>query len=266
MICQKCGLKNKDTAQFCASCGTKLPEPVVTYVAPPAPPTPPTPPVNMMPVQNKKSSGKKGLIITLCIVLSVLIVGGGVGGYFIYDNNKKVAAQEAIDREAAQSVSNLIASIGNVSLTSGDIIVSARAQYDALTEAQQSYVQNSTDLVKAETIYKQLQDQKAAEEKAAADAAAKEKEEQERIAAEAKAKEEAAKRTLVVPSYSSYYGTYQVNTPGSTLVMRYGPSKDYDKILNIPHGTYISVYGQSGEWAYVSYDYKNGWVNINYLY
>ncbi|MDO4608216.1 MAG: zinc-ribbon domain-containing protein [Clostridia bacterium] len=263
MICQKCGLQNKDTAQFCAACGAKLPEPAVTYVAPPAPTTPPA---NMMPVQNQKSGGKKGLIITLCIVLSVLIVGGGVGGYFIYDNNQKAAVQEQIDREAATAVSNLIASIGNVSLASGDAIVSARAQYDALTDDQQVYVQNATDLIKAEAVYKQLQDQKAAEEKAAADAAAKEKAEQDRIAAEAKAKEEAAKRTLVVPSYSSYYGAYQVNTPGSTLVMRYGPSTDYAKILSIPHGTYISVYGQSGEWAYVSYNHKNGWVNTNYLY
>ncbi len=263
MICQKCGLKNKDTAQFCAACGAKLPEPVVTYVAPP---TPPTSPVNVMPVQNKKSGGKKGLMITLCILLSVLIVGGGVGGYFIYDNNKKAAIQEEIDREAAQAVSNLIASIGNVSLTSGDVIVSVRAQYDALTEDQQSYVQNSTDLVKAEAVYKQLKDEKEAQDKAEAEAAAEAKAEQDRIAAEAKAQEEAAKRTLVVPSYSSYYGMYMVNTPGSTLVMRYGPSTDYDKILNIPHGTEIAVYSQSGEWAYVSYNHKNGWVNINYLY
>ena len=54
--------------------------------------------------------------------------------------------------------------------------------------------------------------------------------------------------------------------PEAYKICIYGPSTSYNKILTVPYGTYLDVYGWSGEWAYVSYSGKNGWVNSNYLY
>ena len=190
-------------------------------------------------------------------VVIVLVLGcGGVFGVVYYQNQQTEAAMAEKDREAAQEVANMIASIGEVSLGSGDAITKARSHYDVLTEEQKAYIPNLAELTAAEQKYDELKaDQQAKEE-----AEAKAKAEKEAAAA-------AQKSTLVLPTNNSYYGCYQVITQsGDGLVLRYGPSTSYNKILTVPYGTYLDVYGWSGEWAYVSYGGKNGWVNSNYLY
>lgn len=207
-------------------------------------------------VDEKAKKKRRNMIIALVAVIVLVLGCGGVFGVVYYQNQQAEASMAEKDREAAQEVANMIASIGEVSLGSGDAITKARSHYDVLTEEQKAYIPNLAELTAAEQKYDELKaDQQAKEE-----AEAKAKAEKEAAAA-------AQKSTLVLPTNNSYYGCYQVITQsGDGLVLRYGPSTSYNKILTVPYGTYLDVYGWSGEWAYVSYGGKNGWVNSNYLY
>ncbi len=76
------------------------------------------------------------------------------------------------DREAADTVEALIAAIGTVELTKEDVIVSARAAYDALSDSRKAMVSNYATLTAAEEKLQQLKDEaaQAAADQAAADA------------------------------------------------------------------------------------------------
>lgn len=74
------------------------------------------------------------------------------------------AEQERIDRAAAAAVDNLIDAIGEVTLKSKQAIETARAAYDNLTPTQKTYVTKLDTLTAAETAYKALVDQKAADD------------------------------------------------------------------------------------------------------
>ncbi|MGN0171971.1 MAG: SH3 domain-containing protein, partial [Acutalibacteraceae bacterium] len=85
--------------------------------------------------------------------------------------------------------------------------------------------------------------------------------------AEAEAMEAAAEDSLVMPAAVSYCGHYKVVTKDidSGLYQRQGPSMDDSIIAFLKNGTVVPVYAWSGEWAYISYNNKNGWVNSRYL-
>ena len=74
------------------------------------------------------------------------------------------AEQERIDRAAAAAVDSLIDEIGDVTLESKQAIETARAAYDNLTPTQKTYVTKLNTLTAAETAYKALVDQKAADD------------------------------------------------------------------------------------------------------
>ncbi len=74
------------------------------------------------------------------------------------------AEQERIDRAAAAAVDSLIAEIGDVTLDSKQDIETARAAYDNLTPTQKTYVTKLNTLIAAEAAYKNLVDQKAADD------------------------------------------------------------------------------------------------------
>lgn len=208
---------------------------------------PNVPPAAPPPPADKK---KKTLIVAVVAAALVLVACIGIFGFVLFQDRQ----DDARDQAAAQEVVAMIAAIGDVSLGSNDAIINARSHYDALTAAQKEYVTNYATLTASEQKYQQM--------KAEADAEAAAEAQRE---AEEKARKEAAKSTLVIPAYDSYYGEYMV-TADSGLVLRYGPSKDYNKIVTMPYGTWVSVYAWSGEWAYVSYNGKQGWCNGQYLY
>ena len=74
------------------------------------------------------------------------------------------AEQERIDRAAAAAVDSLIDEIGDVTLDSKQAIETARAAYDNLTPTQKTYVTKLNTLTAAEAAYKNLVDQKAADD------------------------------------------------------------------------------------------------------
>ena len=74
------------------------------------------------------------------------------------------AEQERIDRAAAAAVDSLVDEIGDVTLDSKQAIETARAAYDNLTPTQKTYVTKLDTLTAAETAYKNLVDQKAADD------------------------------------------------------------------------------------------------------
>lgn len=79
-----------------------------------------------------------------------------------------LVAQSAADQAAAQTVIDLIAAIGDVTLESGDAILAAEAAYGELTPAQQALVTNYNVLTAARAAYDALI--KAQADQAAADA------------------------------------------------------------------------------------------------
>lgn len=74
------------------------------------------------------------------------------------------AEQERIDKAAAAAVDSLIDEIGDVTLDSKQAIETARAAYDNLTPPQKTYVTKLNTLTAAEAAYKNLVDQKAADD------------------------------------------------------------------------------------------------------
>ena len=201
---------------------------------------PPVPP-------KKKANG----VLIAVIAAAVLLVGClGVFGYFVISDRQEAVAQEEADQSAAQHVRDLIAAIGAVSLGSGDAIVAARSAYDALTTDQKDLVTNYSALTTAEKDYQELV---AAEEDRKAEEARQ------------KAEEERVKSTLVSPGMTEYCGDFMI-TADSGLVLRYGPSQSYNKIVTMPYGSWVDVWAWSGEWAYVSYLNYEGWCNASYLW
>lgn len=90
-------------------------------------------------------------------------------------NTKETEFAIQADKDAAQVVSDQIQAIGEVTLDSESVIVSARTAYDALTDSQKQYVTNAQLLTEQEselTALKQAAaDQAAAEAEAAAQTA-----------------------------------------------------------------------------------------------
>lgn len=74
------------------------------------------------------------------------------------------AEQERIDKAAAAAVDSLVDEIGDVTLESKQAIETARAAYDNLTPTQKTYVTKLNTLTAAEAAYKNLVDQKAADD------------------------------------------------------------------------------------------------------
>ena len=74
------------------------------------------------------------------------------------------AEQERIDKAAAAAVDSLVDEIGDVTLDSKQAIETARAAYDNLTPTQKTYVTKLNTLTAAEAAYKNLVDQKAADD------------------------------------------------------------------------------------------------------
>ena len=111
----------------------------------------------------------------------------------LVDNYEKLtAAEEAytalVDAAAAKAVDDLIDTIGEVTLESGDAIKAARAAYDALTDTQKELVKNYEKLLAAEELYEELTASAAAIAQKAAEEA---KQAQEEAEAAQKAAEEA---------------------------------------------------------------------------
>ena len=101
-------------------------------------------------VDEKAKKKRRNMIIALVAVIVLVLGCGGVFGVLYYQNQKEEAAKAEQDREAAQEVANMIASIGEVSLGSDDAITKARSHYDVLTEEQKAYIPNLADLTAAE--------------------------------------------------------------------------------------------------------------------
>ncbi len=121
--CENCGQMVSDKASKCPKCGCPIVKrPVVVTPTPTPTPTPkvekPIAPAQQAPAQS--SSHIKAIIITVCIVL--LLVCGGVGGYFYYNN---IYLPQKIDKEAPRYYT-----FGNVMLRSSQI---AGVDYNKIT-------------------------------------------------------------------------------------------------------------------------------------
>ncbi|MBQ6809812.1 MAG: SH3 domain-containing protein, partial [Firmicutes bacterium] len=199
---------------------------------------------------------------------------------------------DKIDNEtAAQEVMDLIDDIGTVTADSGDEIADARSAYDDLTSGQKDLVTNYSKLTDAEQDYLQVCDQASADEVRnmiasigvvtinsgdeiddAFDAYNALTIDQKELVTnystllEAKSTYDGIKSTLVVPNYNIFDWTYYWVTAQSGLVLRYGPSTDYNKIVTMPYDSTVEVYAWDGNWAYVWYDGQWGWCNGDYLW
>lgn len=94
MFCPYCGHEVPNTMKFCPMCGKQLPAPQAAPVQPAAPAAPADSvpaqpaPVQAAPAANTAPAPKKkktGIIITAA-VLSVVLIGAAVGGYFLLRN------------------------------------------------------------------------------------------------------------------------------------------------------------------------------------
>lgn len=108
-------------------------------------------------------------------------------------------------RQQAQTVSQAIATIGEVTLDSESTIAAAREKWDGLPEEAKQFVTNSDTLTQAETTLQSLKDQKAAEEAAAAEAARQQEEQR-------KQQEQQPKNTPTAPTAPASTETYILNT------------------------------------------------------
>lgn len=82
-------------------------------------------------------------------------------GKALVDHAKLTSAESAINvliaqREAASSVDTLIEAIGTVTKNSGSAIITARAAYNALSDAEKAYVEKLDTLIAAENAYAEL--------------------------------------------------------------------------------------------------------------
>lgn len=208
---------------------------------------PVTPPVN----QNVQKKNKLLIGVLICVI--ALILGSGAAlCYKFYTGNQDAKAQMEADENSAQQVETMIASLGTVTLDSEKAINDARFAYDSLTEEQKKLVTNETTLVTAETRLAELikieTEEQAAKEKAKEEAAAAEK----------------AKKSTLVTVQNQYYLDCWVSANGG-LNLRYGPGKNFNVIVLIPDGSYVTAYADQGSWAFVEYNGRQGWVNSAYL-
>jgi N-acetylmuramoyl-L-alanine amidase len=56
-----------------------------------------------------------------------------------------------------------------------------------------------------------------------------------------------------------------VNTDGSNLNLRAKPSTDSDILASIPDGSEVRIYGETGNWYIVSYNWQNGYVSKDFV-
>jgi endoglucanase len=71
---------------------------------------------------------------------------------------------------------------------------------------------------------------------------------------------------LVKPDFESTSGLHgHVDSPEG-LNMRYGPGTEYDVIMTLADKTEVIEKGWSGEWVYIEYNGKNGWINSKYFW
>lgn len=118
-------------------------------------------------------------------------------------------------RQQAQSVSQAIGTIGEVTLDSEPTIAAAREKWNELPEEAKQFVTNSETLTQAETALQSLKDQKAAEEAAAAEAARQQEEQRKQQEQQAQRQQPAAqqpKNTPTAPSAPASTETYILNT------------------------------------------------------
>ena len=67
--------------------------------------------------------------------------------------------------------------------------------------------------------------------------------------------------TLQQPKDKEYYQIVKQYRTSKDTPLRFGPSNDYAAQANLPAGTSLSCYGQSGKWYYVLYNNTTyGWV------
>ena len=72
-------------------------------------------------------------------------------------------------------------------------------------------------------------------------------------------------KKLVEPENVVDYGYHGTVTAKSGLMFRYGPGTEYEAIDKILYGTEVAEEGWSGEWIYIKYKGRYGWVNSNYI-
>ena len=70
---------------------------------------------------------------------------------------------------------------------------------------------------------------------------------------------------LVKPEYESENGFHGYVDSPDGLNMRYGPGTEYDIITALPDKTEVIERGWEGEWVYVEYNGKFGWMNSKYF-
>lgn len=60
-------------------------------------------------------------------------------------------------------------------------------------------------------------------------------------------------------------GIYAVNSSSGILNLRSGPSTSYSSLTTIPSGTLLAISEASGDWGWVVYKGKSGWISLNYV-
>lgn len=100
---------------------------------------------------------------------------------------------------------------------------------------------------------------------------AEEKEEKERKEAEKKATEDAEKwldmkgHSEIAVKPTAFFDKYYAYTTTDHLRLRAGPGTNYDNLVTIPPNTKIQAAAKNGDWTFVSYQNKFGWVKTEYL-
>ena len=70
---------------------------------------------------------------------------------------------------------------------------------------------------------------------------------------------------LVEPQNRVEYGYHGTVNTKDGLMFRYGPGQEYNAIDVIPYGTEVAEEGWSGDWIYIQYKGRYGWVNSTYI-
>lgn len=70
---------------------------------------------------------------------------------------------------------------------------------------------------------------------------------------------------LVPPVNRVDYGYHGYVNTQDGLMFRYGPGQEYGAIDVIPYGTEVAEEGWAGDWIYIQYKGRYGWVNSNYI-
>ncbi len=70
---------------------------------------------------------------------------------------------------------------------------------------------------------------------------------------------------LVQPENTVEYGYHGTVSAKDGLMFRYGPGTQYEAFDKIPYGTEVAEEGWSGNWIYIQYNGRYGWVNSDYI-